>query len=40
MVILFGIAGHDLSVYLGLGFIQSKPVSDFPSFFLLAAVGQ
>lgn len=28
------IAGHDLSLYLGLGFIQSKPVSHLPSFCL------
>lgn len=26
----FCIAGHDLSVHLGLGFIQSKPVSRLP----------
>lgn len=40
IAILFCIAGHDLSVHLSLGFIQSKPVSDFPSFFLLAAAAQ
>lgn len=31
------IAGHDLSLYLGLRFIQSKPVSRLPSFCLLAS---
>lgn len=31
------IAGHDLSLYLGLGFIQSKPVSHLPPFCLPAS---